>query len=93
MGNCFFKKRNEIDENLFKEVEKCLYQQDTPTYENDAAYRYRKNIVAQQFNESVQLVRHIMKIEPDSPIIMFYDGHCYQSIDNDDAPPISAADW
>lgn len=96
MGNCLtklFKKRNDIDEALFIEVEKHLYQQDTPTYENNAAFRYRETLITERFNESVQLVKHIMRAEPESPIIMFYDGHCYQAIDNDDTPPISALDW
>ena len=85
---------NEIDENLCKSVQKLLYQQDTPTYENAAAYNYRKNLVDERFQHSVEIVKHILRAESDTPVMMFFDGYVYQPIEIDnDGKPIIEDNW
>lgn len=86
--------RDEIDEKLCEEVKKVLYQQDTPTYENSAAYNYRKNLIDERFQHSVEIAKHILRAEDDTPIMMFFDGYQYQPTELDsEGNPISVDKW
>lgn len=85
---------DDIDENLCKAVSGLLYQQDTPTYENAAAYNYRKNLIDERFQHSIEIAKHILRADNDTPIMMFFDGYQYQPIEVDvDGKPISENDW
>lgn len=100
MGNflscicCKSIERDEIDENLYKAVSGLLYQQDTPTYENDSSFRYRKNLIDERFQHTVEIARHILRADNDTPIMMFFDGYQYQPIEMDiDNHPIAQEKW